>query len=407
MHIELLRSWCFECPEAECDNSAKMEQFRINRKLFAIINQNQITLKCTPQQYAQAINNPSIVPAKKMSRYHWITIQDVTLFSIEDLHEYLITSYELVVQTFSKRIQRRLLEKLTHEIDTPWKDILNTCFNDFIAFFYPEIYNDIDWTKAPLYMDKELSQIIRESKTGSRFVDKLVKVFRKSGEEKWVLVHIEVQGQSQDSLPERMFIYSNRLHDIYQMKIASFAILADNNPNWRPSKYEDELWGSQKIFVFPIVKLLDYKDRWEELKNSDNPFAIVVMAHLKMLETKKNYVDRLYWKLEISKMLYVKGYSEDKILALLRFIDWIMVLPKDMASTYRSTINQTKEEKKMKFITSFELIAMEKGEKKGEKKGKILGKIEALKEMLQLNYLPRSQFEKMLQPLQLELAKMK
>lgn len=311
MHIELLRSWCFEFPEAEFDNSAKMEQFRINRKLFAIINQNQITLKCTPQQYAQAINKPGIVPAKKMSRYHWITIQDVTLFSIEDLHEYLITSYELVVQTFSKRIQRRLLEKLTHEIDTPWKDILNTCFNDFITFFYPEIYNDIDWTKAPLYMDKELSQIIRESKTGCRFVDKLVKVFRKSGEEKWVLVHIEVQGQSQDSLPERMFIYSNRLHDIYQMKIASFAILADNNPNWRPSKFENELWGSQKIFVFPIVKLLDYKDRWEELKNSDNPFAIVVMAHLKMLETKKNYVDRLYWKLEISKILYVKGYSED------------------------------------------------------------------------------------------------
>jgi hypothetical protein len=46
-----------------------MEQFRIHRKLFAIINQNQISLKCTPQQYVQEILKPGIVPAKKMSRY--------------------------------------------------------------------------------------------------------------------------------------------------------------------------------------------------------------------------------------------------------------------------------------------------------------------------------------------------
>ncbi|KPA18137.1 hypothetical protein MHK_001600 [Candidatus Magnetomorum sp. HK-1] len=326
----------------------------------------------------------------------------------------MVNSYELIVHTFSRRVQRQLLEKLTHEIDTPWKDVLNACFKEFIEFFYPEIDSDIDWTKAPLFMDKELSQIIRESKTGCRFVDKLVKVFRKTGEERWVLTHIEVQGQSQENLPERMFIYSNRLSDIYKMRVVSLAILADDNPNWRPSKYEDELWGCRKLFEFPVVKLLDYKDRWEKLEKSENPFAIVVMTHLKMLETKNNYSDRLYWKVEISKKLYAKGYSEIKVFALIKFIDWLMVLPKDMATSYHSIMYQIKEEKKMRFITSFELLGMEKGREKGREEGrekgreegKIIGQIELLKQMFKMQYLPKNQFDQMIQPLKLELAQL-
>jgi len=34
-----------------------------------------------------------------------------------------------------------------------------------ISIFFPEINRDIDWNKAPLFMDKELSQIIKDAKT--------------------------------------------------------------------------------------------------------------------------------------------------------------------------------------------------------------------------------------------------
>jgi predicted DNA-binding protein (MmcQ/YjbR family) len=392
------------------DHSEQVEKFRIKKKMFAIIDQDKISVKCSPEHYHQAIQNAGIQPAKMLCRYHWITIQDVEQFLPEDLHEYLINSYELIVQTFSKRARRKLLDRLSHEIDSPWKDVLDTCFKEFIEFFYPDIYQDIDWTKAPIFLDKELRQITRESKTGRRYVDKLVKVYRKTGEERWVLSHIEVQGQPQSIFSERMFIYSNRLQDIYQMKVASLAILADDKPGWRPSKYEDELWGSRKLFEFPSVKLLDYKDRWEELKQSDNPFAIVVMAHLKMLETKKNVTDRLYWKIELSKMLYQKGYEEKKVIALLKFIDWLMILPKNLSSSYYETLHQLKEEKKMKMMTTFELFAMEKGRDEGRNEGRnegiIMGKIEALQEMFQKRFLPKKQFEQMLKPLQMELARL-
>jgi len=418
LRIELIRSWCFECPEAKCYHTERFEKYQIHKKLFAIIGQNQVSLKCSSEQYKELITHNAIEPAKGLFRYHWITINDVTVFSIEDLHEYLINSYELVVQKLSKRVRRKLLDQLSHDIDTPWKDILNVCFHEFIEFFYPAIEKDIDWTKAPLFMDKELSKIIKASKTGNRFVDKLVKVYRKTGEEKWVLTHIEIQGQPQISFSERMFIYSNRLHDAYHLKVASLAILADENPDWRPSMYDEELWGCQKTFKFPVVKLLDYNKKWIELETSDNPFAIVVMTHLKMLETKNNFTDRLYWKIQISNQLYAKGYSENKVFALLKFIDWLMVLPRDLSTSYNSFMHQIKEEKKMRFITSFELIGMEKGMEKGiekgmekgkkvgEKKGIIMGQIETLKQMFKMKYLPKRQFDLMIKPLKLELAKL-
>ena len=51
------------------------------------------------------------------------------------------------------------------------------------------------------------------------------------------------------------------------------------------------------------VKLLDYKKRWNYLQKEENPFAIVVMAHLKALETKKDNALRKQWKTELTKFL--------------------------------------------------------------------------------------------------------
>ena len=48
---------------------------------------------------------------------------------------------------------------------------------------------------------------------------------------------------------------------------------------------------------------------------------------------------------------------------------------------------------------------MEEGMEKGANKGKILGQIEALQQMFKMRYLPKNQFEQMIQPLQMELAK--
>ena len=63
----------------------------------------------------------------------------------------------------------------------------------FLQLFFPEAHADIDWDRPCESLDKELQQIAPEAEIGRRYVDKLVKVWLKSGEEQWVLIHVEVQ----------------------------------------------------------------------------------------------------------------------------------------------------------------------------------------------------------------------
>jgi hypothetical protein len=60
--------------------------------------------------------------------------------------------------------------------DSPWKEILERFFPECMAFFFPEAQAAIDWSQGYTFMDKELQQVVRDAETGSRRVDKLVKV---------------------------------------------------------------------------------------------------------------------------------------------------------------------------------------------------------------------------------------
>lgn len=135
------------------------------------------------------------------------------------------------------------------------------------------------------------------------------------------------------------------------------------------------------------------------------------MAHLNMLETKNNHEQRLNRKIELTQKLYGMGYSEDKIFALFRFIDWLMVLPDDLTKTFNETISQNNEVLKMKYLTTIEQFALKearldaerRGEKRGEDRGKLIGQIALLDMMRQNNTLQHQQYEQMISPLYIQL----
>jgi hypothetical protein len=45
-------------------------------------------------------------------------------------------------------------------------------------------------------------------------------------------------------------------------------------------------------FEFPVVKLLDYRQKWDELEPAPNPFAIATMTFLKTVETQSSDQER-------------------------------------------------------------------------------------------------------------------
>jgi hypothetical protein len=210
------------------------------------------------------------------------------------------------------------MTELRDQFDSPWKEILEVYFEDFLLFFFPQVHAEIDWNRGYDFLDQELAQVVRDAELGKRLADKLVKVWKVNGEETWVLVHIEIQSQEESRFGERMFVYYYRLRDKYDLPIASLAILGDERETWRPQPFDRQLWGCRVQFEFPIIKLLDYLPRWAELEASQNPFAIVVMAHLKTKETRNDAVARKEWKFKLTRSLYERGYERQDILNLFR-----------------------------------------------------------------------------------------
>ncbi|MGJ5675424.1 MAG: transposase [Nostochopsis sp.] len=246
--------------------------------------------------------------------------------------------------------------------DSPWKEALENYFEAFLAFFFPQAHSEIDWECGYEFLDQELQQVVREAELGKRFVDKLVKVWRQNGEETWVLIHVEIQSQVDNEFTKRMYTYNYRIFDRYDKEVASFSVLGDTQKSWRPREYSYELWGSRASLQFPTIKLLDYEIRWSELEASDNPFAIVVMAHLRTQASTQNPEARLQWKLRLIRMLYEKGYSRDNILQLFRLIDWMMTLPQGLAEAFTTEIANY-EEQTMPYITSVERLGMLKNQR--------------------------------------------
>ena len=247
------------------------------------------------------------------------------------------------------------------DYDSPWKEVIELYFPRFLEFFFPLAYAEIDWTRPHEFLDTELQQLEPDAEIGKRLVDKVAKVWLLDGEEAWVLVHVEVQGQYDSQFAKRMYTYNYRLFDRHQQQVISLAVLADEEANWRPSSYSYQLGGCRVSLEFPVAKLLDYEAQWETLEQTTNPFGVVMMAHLKTKATHRNPESRLQWKLSLTRRLYERGYTREDIFGLFRFIDWVMVLPKELARSFNQVVRSYEEVKRMRYVTSIERLAKEEG----------------------------------------------
>ncbi len=150
--------------------------------------------------------------------------------------------------------------------DSPWKEMLELYFPQFMAFFFPDAHADVDWSHGYESLEQELREVVRDAEIGRRLADKLMKVRRRDGREQDILVHLEVQGKREESFPRRMFVYNYRVFDRHDRPVVSLAVLGDDHPDWRPDRFGYDLWGCEMGLRFPVVKLWDYNDRWDELE---------------------------------------------------------------------------------------------------------------------------------------------
>ncbi len=176
--------------------------------------------------------------------------------------------------------------------------------------------------------------------------------------EQWVLIHVEVQTTPEREFARRMFTYNYRLIDCYNREVVSLAVLADDNPRWRPDRFGYSRWGWHIGIRFPTVKLLDYAAERELLRKSSNPFASVVLAHLDMLRTRHDPQARCAAKIQLVKGLYLRGWTANDVRRLFAVIDWMMDLPQPLEQGFWQEIEHYEKEKQMPFMTTPERIGM-------------------------------------------------
>jgi Putative transposase, YhgA-like len=205
--------------------------------------------------------------------------------------------------------------------DSLWKGILEDLFDDFLKFYFPEYIDTFDFNRKFVFLDKELEQLFPQAQDdfSPKYVDKLVKVYTKDGKDEWILIHIEVQGSRDKTFAKRMYTYHYRIFDKYDKPISALAILTDKHKKFCPDGLGYDFMGTSFQFKYNVYKVLTAN--LEELKASDNPFAVVVRVVQTALKKETISEEKLFeLKVELVRELLKKNFTKKKIRNLLQFL---------------------------------------------------------------------------------------
>ncbi|CAM5788335.1 hypothetical protein CCAE64S_02352 [Castellaniella caeni] len=163
--------------------------------------------------------------------------------------------------------------------DSPWKEALELYFPQALALLAPALHAIIDWSVAPVFLDKELQAVKRASAPaqGRRYADKLVQVRLLSGDKALLLIHVEIQGRLSGSQALREFGWrmleyrvlicqrERRRHkaqlppQVYSLGVLIDQPVHDGHGSEPPPAhtytYQDQFLDQQTQFTFPIVEL--------------------------------------------------------------------------------------------------------------------------------------------------------
>ena len=252
--------------------------------------------------------------------------------------------------------------------DPLWKGIIQELIFPFLTFFFPE--ETFDFERQPEFLDKELEQILPRKDTDPkrRLVDKLIKAWTTSGEEKWILIHVEVQGYRDSTLPERMFQCFYRILDSFKKPVTSLVIYTDSDSEYRPDSYHYKLAGTELNFSFGTYKVLVQSE--EDLERMENPFALVILTVLKALKMQNiSPEQQVNTKLNLIRHLAKKDYDREYIRTMMSFIRFYVILPNDeMNLIFEKKVEELAANKNIPM--GVEEILLEQAEEKGLEKGR-------------------------------------
>lgn len=104
MDIESIRKFCLSLPHV--DEKVQWGNdllFRIGEKMFAVVALEPghgavLSFKCTPEKFAELVEQEGIFPAPYVARYHWVALERFDALRGPELKELLENAYHLILE---------------------------------------------------------------------------------------------------------------------------------------------------------------------------------------------------------------------------------------------------------------------------------------------------------------------
>jgi hypothetical protein len=239
------------------------------------------------------------------------------------------------------------MKTLRINFDYWWKRLTTDFTPEFIQFFFSaKLYNLIDWTHPPEYLEQELTAFFSEKETKKKITDKLIRFRLKNGKMKFVFVHIEFQGKSGRAFSRRMFWYYVYIMAKYRTTdITAIAIYTGDAITKLHNTFKVEQFGTLMQYMFNVYVVSTQNEA--DLMASDNPLAIAVLANLYVNQTRSELERRAEYKKKLFELAGLKGYSIEKTESLLTFVLYLMQLPEYLEAEMKSFYRKNKKSSNM------------------------------------------------------------
>jgi predicted DNA-binding protein (MmcQ/YjbR family) len=111
MDIESVRSFCLSLPHT--DEKVQWGSdllFRVGEKMFAVVAMEPshgvvLSFKCTPEKFAELVEQDGIIPAPYMARNHWVGFERFDALPDRELKPLLKNAYQMVLEKLPKKMR--------------------------------------------------------------------------------------------------------------------------------------------------------------------------------------------------------------------------------------------------------------------------------------------------------------
>jgi hypothetical protein len=119
-----------------------------------------------------------------------------------------------------------------------------------------------------------------------------------------------------------------------------------------------------------------------------DPFALVVLAQLAAMATRRSRQERLVRKTVLARRLYERSWRRADVEALLSFIDWVLALPEEDDERFWGVVEEIERERSMPYKLSLERVAEKRGREEGRQEGRQEGRSEILLTLIERKFGP-------------------